>query len=81
VLIQTVFVVMALLLLIVGPFTASRTPTDIFPEIRIPMIAAAWQYTGLPSDQMAGRISTVFNAFSRQQSTMLNTSRPIPTPV
>jgi multidrug efflux pump subunit AcrB len=54
------FVVMALLLLIVGPLTALRTPTDIFPEIRIPVIAVAWQYTGLPPDQMAGRIGTVF---------------------
>lgn len=54
------FVVMALLLLIVGPLAALRTPTDIFPEIRIPVIAVAWQYTGLPPDQMAGRISTLF---------------------
>ncbi|NGZ83831.1 efflux RND transporter permease subunit [Duganella aceris] len=54
------FVVMALLLLIVGPLTAMRTPTDIFPEIRMPVIAVAWQYTGLPPDQMAGRISTLF---------------------
>ena len=43
------FVVMALLVLIVGPLTAMRTPTDIFPEIRIPVIAVAWQYTGLPT--------------------------------
>jgi CzcA family heavy metal efflux pump len=54
------FVVMALLLLIVGPLTAMRTPTDIFPDIRMPVIAVAWQYTGLPPDQMAGRISTLF---------------------
>ena len=54
------FVVMALLLLIVGPLAASRTPTDIFPEIRMPVIAVAWNYTGLPPDQMAGRISTLF---------------------
>jgi CzcA family heavy metal efflux pump len=54
------FVVMALLLLIVGPLTALRTPTDIFPEIRMPVIAVAWQFTGLPPDQMAGRISTLF---------------------
>jgi CzcA family heavy metal efflux pump len=51
---------MAMLLLIIGPLTALRTPTDIFPEIRIPVIAVAWQYAGLPPDQMAGRISTVF---------------------
>jgi multidrug efflux pump subunit AcrB len=50
------FVVLALLLLIVGPLAASRTPVDIFPEIRIPIIAAIWQYTGLPPEQMAGRM-------------------------
>ncbi len=54
------FVVLALLLLIIGPLTAMRTPSDIFPEIRIPVIAVAWQYTGLPPDQMAGRITTLY---------------------
>src|SRR6476619_6353312 len=54
------FVVLALLLLIVGPLAALRTPTDIFPDIRIPVISVVWQYTGLPPDQMAGRISTPF---------------------
>ncbi|MEI6483726.1 MAG: efflux RND transporter permease subunit, partial [Betaproteobacteria bacterium] len=54
------FVVMALLLLIMGPLAALRTPTDIFPEIRIPVIAVAWAYTGLPPDQMAGRMTTLY---------------------
>jgi multidrug efflux pump subunit AcrB len=54
------FVVLALLLLIVGPLAALRTPSDIFPEIRIPVIGVVWQYTGLPPDQMAGRITTPF---------------------
>ncbi|WP_315832115.1 efflux RND transporter permease subunit [Bradyrhizobium prioriisuperbiae] len=54
------FVVLALLLLIVGPLAALRTPTDIFPEIRIPVIGVVWQYTGLPPDQMSGRITTPF---------------------
>jgi CzcA family heavy metal efflux pump len=54
------FVVLALMLVILGPLAAMRTPTDIFPEIRMPVIAVAWQYTGLPPDQMAGRISTLF---------------------
>ncbi len=54
------FVVLALLLLIVGPLAALRTPTDIFPEIRIPVIGVVWSYTGLPPDQMAGRIVTPF---------------------
>ena len=54
------FVVLALLLLIIGPLVALRTPTDIFPDIRIPVIAVVWQYTGLPPDEMSGRITTLF---------------------
>ncbi len=54
------FVVLALLLTIIGPLAAWRTPTDIFPDIRIPIISVVWQYTGLPPDQMAGRIATPF---------------------
>src|SRR5689334_14507235 len=54
------FVVLALLLMIIGPLAAWRTPTDIFPDIRIPIISVVWSYTGLPPDQMAGRISTPF---------------------
>jgi multidrug efflux pump subunit AcrB len=54
------FIVLALLILIAGPLAAMRTPTDIFPEIRIPVIAVAWQYTGLPPDQFAGRITTLY---------------------
>ncbi len=54
------FVVLALLVLIVGPLAALRTPVDIFPDIRIPVIAVIWQYTGLPPDQMAGRMTTQF---------------------
>ena len=50
------FIVLALLLLIIGPLAASRTPVDIFPEIRIPVIATLWQYTGLPPAEMAGRM-------------------------
>jgi multidrug efflux pump subunit AcrB len=50
------FVVLALLILITGSLAALRTPIDIFPEIRIPIIAAIWQYTGLSPDQMAGRM-------------------------
>ncbi len=50
------FIVLALLILIAGTLSALRTPTDIFPAIRIPVIAVVWQYTGMPADQMAGRI-------------------------
>ena len=54
------FVVLALLLILLGPLAALRTPTDIFPDIRIPVIGVVWGYTGLPPDQMAGRITTPF---------------------
>jgi multidrug efflux pump subunit AcrB len=63
------FVVLALLILIVGPLAALRTPTDIFPDIRIPVIGVVWQYTGLPPDQMAGRITT---PFERSLTTTVN---------
>src|SRR6201996_9181679 len=63
------FVVLALLLLIIGPLAAMRTPTDIFPEIRIPVIGVVWQYTGLPPDQMSGRITT---PFQRSLTTTVN---------
>src|ERR1700748_3514548 len=54
------FVVLALLLMLLGPLAALRTPTDIFPDIRIPVIGVVWQYTGLPPDDMSGRITTPF---------------------
>ncbi|MGA3308461.1 MAG: efflux RND transporter permease subunit [Xanthobacteraceae bacterium] len=63
------FIVLALLILIVGPLAAWRTPVDIFPEIRIPVIAAIWNYTGLPPDQMAGRMVT---QFERTMTTTVN---------
>jgi multidrug efflux pump subunit AcrB len=54
------FIVSALLILLLGTFTALRMPVDIFPSINIPIIAVAFQYQGLPPDQMAGRIITPF---------------------
>lgn len=54
------FIVLALLILIAGGLAAVRTPIDIFPEIRIPVIATVWQYKGLPADGMAGRMVTPF---------------------
>ena len=54
------FIVMSLLIFIIGPMAAIETPTDIFPNIGIPVIGVAWQYTGLPPDQMAGRIITPY---------------------
>jgi multidrug efflux pump subunit AcrB len=54
------FIVMALLILIFGTASALRTPTDIFPNINIPVISVVFSYTGLPADDMAGRIVTFY---------------------
>src|SRR6202167_1602868 len=54
------FIVVALLILIIGSLAAVRMPVDIFPSIDIPIIGVAWQYQGLPPDDMAGRINTPF---------------------
>jgi multidrug efflux pump subunit AcrB len=50
------FIVLAIFILIVGPLAALKTPTDIFPNIGIPVIGVAWSYTGLQPDEMAGRV-------------------------
>ncbi|MEB0079662.1 efflux RND transporter permease subunit [Pseudomonas sp. CCI3.2] len=68
------FVVLAIFIMIIGPLAALRTPTDIFPEIRIPVIAVIWQYTGLSPDQMAGRITS---PFERVLTTTVNDVRHI----
>src|SRR6266404_4431150 len=54
------FIVLALLILIASPVVILRTPTDIFPNINIPVIAVAWQFTGLNPEEMEGRITTVY---------------------
>lgn len=54
------FVVLALLLLIIGILSILRTPTDIFPSIDIPVVSVVWSYSGLPPDEMANRITSVF---------------------
>src|SRR2546429_7595238 len=54
------FVVLAVLILLLSPVLILRTPTDIFPNIDIPVIAVAWQFTGLNPEEMEGRITTQF---------------------
>ncbi len=54
------FIVMAILIAIMGVLAAIRTPVDIFPNIGVPVIATAWQYSGLSPDEMSGRIITPF---------------------
>jgi multidrug efflux pump subunit AcrB len=54
------FIVMALLILLFGTASALRTPTDIFPNINIPVISVVFTFTGLPADDMAGRVVTFY---------------------
>ena len=64
----TVFV-LAVLIVLIGPLAALRTPTDIFPDIKIPVIAVVWTYRGLPPDDMSGR---VIYYYERQLSSSVN---------
>jgi CzcA family heavy metal efflux pump len=50
------FVVASILILILGVVAILRTPVDIFPNIDIPVINVAWQYTGLSPQEMANRV-------------------------
>jgi multidrug efflux pump subunit AcrB len=54
------FIVLALLILILSPIVILRTPTDIFPDINIPVIAVAWTYNGLSPEETEGRVTTVY---------------------
>ena len=54
------FIVMSVLILIAGVLAVVKTPTDIFPAIRIPVIGVAWQYSGLSPDEMSGRVITPY---------------------
>ena len=50
------FVVLSLMLFILAPVVISRTPTDIFPNIDIPVVSVIWQYSGLSAQDMSERI-------------------------
>src|ERR1700733_2406291 len=50
------FVVLAILILIFGGRAVLRTPTDIFPNIGIPVVAVVWTYSGLTPEDMSGRV-------------------------
>jgi CzcA family heavy metal efflux pump len=52
------FVVASLVILILGPLVIARTPTDIFPDINIPVVSVIWHYAGMSPEEMAHRIVT-----------------------
>ncbi len=57
------FIVFALLILLAGVFSILRTPTDIFPDIRIPVISAVWTYSGLMPEDMSGRVVYLYERY------------------
>src|SRR6202795_2723485 len=63
------FIVTSILLLILGPVAILRTPTDIFPNIDIPVVSVIWNYTGLSPEDMSNRI--IFN-YERSLTTTVN---------
>jgi multidrug efflux pump subunit AcrB len=54
------FIVLAILILIAAPVVIFRTPTDIFPNIDIPVVSIAWQYSGLAPEELEGRLTTPY---------------------
>jgi len=74
------FVVGALLIVILGVYSILSMPTDIFPNIDIPVVTVVWNYNGLSAEQMANRIvypsergmTTVVNDIEHIESQSLN---------
>src|SRR5438270_602748 len=74
------FIVLALLILLLSPIVILRTPTDIFPNIDIPVISAIWVFNGLNPEEFEGRITSVYervltttvNDIQHIESTTLN---------
>ena len=50
------FIVLAIVILLLGVFAILRTPTDIFPNINIPVVGVIWRYSGLAPEEMATRL-------------------------
>ena len=57
------FYVVAALILFLGSVACIKTPTDIFPEINIPVVTVIWNYTGLSTPEMDHRVTTYSQYF------------------
>jgi multidrug efflux pump subunit AcrB len=74
------FIVVAMLLIILGPLAILRTSTDIFPNINIPVVSVIWKYSGLSAEEMGTRIvsqeerglTTIVNDIEHTESQALN---------
>ena len=69
------FVVMAILILVMGGVAIFRTPTDIFPNINIPVVSIIWNYNGLIPKDMSDRIVSVTE---RNLTTVVDNTLPSP---
>jgi CzcA family heavy metal efflux pump len=63
------FIVLALAIILLTPVVLLRTPTDIFPDINIPVVSIAWTYTGLSPLEMEQRVTSTIE---RGATTMVN---------
>ena len=63
------FIVLAVLILVLSPVMILRTPTDIFPNIDIPVVAVGWQYTGMNPEELEGRLT---NTYERLLTTVVD---------
>ncbi|QQX91619.1 efflux RND transporter permease subunit [Gluconobacter sphaericus] len=54
------FVVLSIMIVLLGVMSILKTPTDVFPDIKVPVVAAIWTYPGLLPQQFAGRITYNF---------------------
>jgi len=61
------FVVLSFLIAIFGGLAALRTPTDIFPNINIPVVSVVWTYTGLLPNDMSGRVIYFYERYLTAQ--------------
>jgi multidrug efflux pump subunit AcrB len=70
------FITLALPILLLSPVVILGTPTDIFPNINIPVIGFAWQYIGLIPEEVEGRLTTVYERVYRYQAVGVPVNEP-----
>src|SRR6185503_12670919 len=69
------FVVLAVVIAIFGVRAALTTPTDIFPNINIPVVSVVWTYNGLPPNDMSGRIIYFYERYLTAQVANIEQTR------
>lgn len=62
------FVVLAILILVFGALTIVEAPTDVFPNIQMPVSSVVWLYDGLMPQETEGRVTRVFEQMLLRQS-------------